>query len=267
MPCSLCVLMRSGPPSLSHTAVPVLLISPNNHFNSISRKHQPPLQHQHSQSRWKHMHACTLPHHAMHTHNWMHLNGNLGFYFVTMEFYFLDPWGLHTQRHHRKPEKEDSGHICQFNRLFETVSSSECFVPPSLPSQITNVMVPFMFKYAVDELNQMSGHMLNLNDAPSTVATMATAVLIGCKSQTCIALAGAALIRWDYGTAYYLQADLSHHIHINAAAQPLLLAHIIYIMSFVLCLSSIPFNPHDPLVSTEDDHVWYLWALKANRGE
>lgn len=43
-------------------------------------------------------------------------------------------------------------------------------------------MVPFMFKYAVDELNQMSGHMLNLNDAPSTVATMATAVLIGCKS-------------------------------------------------------------------------------------
>lgn len=174
----------------------------------------------------------------MHTHNWMHLNGNLGFYFVTVEFYFLDLWSLHTQRHHRKPEKEDSGHICQFNRLFETVSSSECFVLLSLPSQITNVMVPFMFKYAVDELNQMSGHMLNLNDAPSTVATMATAVLIGCKSQTCIALAGAALIRWDCGTAYYLQADLSHHIHINATAQPLLLAHIIYIMSFVLCLSS-----------------------------
>uniref|UniRef100_A0A7N8WI40 Iron-sulfur clusters transporter ABCB7, mitochondrial n=1 Tax=Mastacembelus armatus TaxID=205130 RepID=A0A7N8WI40_9TELE len=46
-------------------------------------------------------------------------------------------------------------------------------------AKITNVMVPFMFKYAVDELNQMSGHMLNLNDAPSTVATMATAVLIG----------------------------------------------------------------------------------------
>uniref|UniRef100_A0A671WM86 Iron-sulfur clusters transporter ABCB7, mitochondrial n=1 Tax=Sparus aurata TaxID=8175 RepID=A0A671WM86_SPAAU len=44
---------------------------------------------------------------------------------------------------------------------------------------LTNVTVPFMFKYAVDELNQMSGHMLNLNDAPSTVATMATAVLIG----------------------------------------------------------------------------------------
>ncbi|XP_061581072.1 iron-sulfur clusters transporter ABCB7, mitochondrial [Cololabis saira] len=46
-------------------------------------------------------------------------------------------------------------------------------------AKLTNVMVPFMFKYAVDELNQMSGHMLNLNDAPSTVATMATAVLIG----------------------------------------------------------------------------------------
>ncbi|XP_007548448.1 PREDICTED: ATP-binding cassette sub-family B member 7, mitochondrial isoform X2 [Poecilia mexicana] len=46
-------------------------------------------------------------------------------------------------------------------------------------AKLTNVIVPFMFKYAVDELNQMSGHMLNLNDAPSTVATMATAMLIG----------------------------------------------------------------------------------------
>uniref|UniRef100_A0A671PQS3 Iron-sulfur clusters transporter ABCB7, mitochondrial n=1 Tax=Sinocyclocheilus anshuiensis TaxID=1608454 RepID=A0A671PQS3_9TELE len=45
--------------------------------------------------------------------------------------------------------------------------------------QITNIMVPFMFKYAVDGLNQMSGHMLNLSDAPNTVVTMATAVLIG----------------------------------------------------------------------------------------
>ncbi|XP_069748911.1 iron-sulfur clusters transporter ABCB7, mitochondrial isoform X2 [Narcine bancroftii] len=42
-----------------------------------------------------------------------------------------------------------------------------------------NVMVPFMFKYAVDELNQMSGSVLNLNDGTSTVITMATAVLIG----------------------------------------------------------------------------------------
>ncbi|KAE8286073.1 ATP-binding cassette sub-family B member 7, mitochondrial [Larimichthys crocea] len=56
-------------------------------------------------------------------------------------------------------------------------------------AKMTNVTVPFMFKYAVDELNQMSGHMLNLNDAPSTVATMATAVLIGYgASRACAAL-------------------------------------------------------------------------------
>ncbi|CAL1613413.1 unnamed protein product [Knipowitschia caucasica] len=56
-------------------------------------------------------------------------------------------------------------------------------------AKLTNVTVPFMFKYAVDELNQMSGHMLNLNDAPSTVATMATAVLIGYgASRACAAL-------------------------------------------------------------------------------
>ncbi|XP_049623178.1 iron-sulfur clusters transporter ABCB7, mitochondrial [Suncus etruscus] len=42
-----------------------------------------------------------------------------------------------------------------------------------------NIVVPFMFKYAVDSLNQMSGNMLDLSDAPNTVATMATAVLIG----------------------------------------------------------------------------------------
>ena len=38
-----------------------------------------------------------------------------------------------------------------------------------------------MFKYAVDNLNQVSGNILNLSDAPNTVATVATAVLIGCK--------------------------------------------------------------------------------------
>nr|XP_008121316.1 PREDICTED: ATP-binding cassette sub-family B member 7, mitochondrial [Anolis carolinensis] len=42
-----------------------------------------------------------------------------------------------------------------------------------------NIVVPFMFKYAVDNLNQMSGNVLNLSDAPNTVTTMATAVLIG----------------------------------------------------------------------------------------
>ncbi|TSL89852.1 ATP-binding cassette sub-family B member 7, mitochondrial [Bagarius yarrelli] len=56
-------------------------------------------------------------------------------------------------------------------------------------AKLTNVMVPFMFKYAVDGLNQMSGHMLNLNDAPNTVATMATAILIGYG----VSRAGAAL--------------------------------------------------------------------------
>uniref|UniRef100_A0A8C8RDP9 Iron-sulfur clusters transporter ABCB7, mitochondrial n=1 Tax=Pelusios castaneus TaxID=367368 RepID=A0A8C8RDP9_9SAUR len=52
-----------------------------------------------------------------------------------------------------------------------------------------NIVVPFMFKYAVDNLNQMSGNMLNLSDAPNTVATMATAVLIGYG----VSRAGAAL--------------------------------------------------------------------------
>ncbi|XP_058856833.1 iron-sulfur clusters transporter ABCB7, mitochondrial [Acipenser ruthenus] len=46
-------------------------------------------------------------------------------------------------------------------------------------AKMMNIVVPFMFKYAVDGLNQMSGNMLNLDDASNTVATMATAVLIG----------------------------------------------------------------------------------------
>lgn len=49
--CSLTVLMWSRPPRLSHTAVLVLLISSNTHFNSINRKHQPPYRHQHSHMR------------------------------------------------------------------------------------------------------------------------------------------------------------------------------------------------------------------------
>nr|XP_015206565.1 PREDICTED: ATP-binding cassette sub-family B member 7, mitochondrial [Lepisosteus oculatus] len=56
-------------------------------------------------------------------------------------------------------------------------------------AKMTNIVVPFMFKYAVDNLNQMSGNMLNLSDAPSTVATMATTVLIGYGvSRACAAL-------------------------------------------------------------------------------
>uniref|UniRef100_A0A452RR19 Iron-sulfur clusters transporter ABCB7, mitochondrial n=1 Tax=Ursus americanus TaxID=9643 RepID=A0A452RR19_URSAM len=65
--------------------------------------------------------------------------------------------------------------------------TAPCFIPqyPALEMFICrdpdamNIVVPFMFKYAVDSLNQMSGNMLNLSDAPNTVATMATAVLIG----------------------------------------------------------------------------------------
>ncbi|XP_069724128.1 iron-sulfur clusters transporter ABCB7, mitochondrial [Phaenicophaeus curvirostris] len=52
-----------------------------------------------------------------------------------------------------------------------------------------NILVPFMFKYAVDNLNQVSGNVLHLGDAPHTVATVATAVLIGYG----ISRAGAAL--------------------------------------------------------------------------
>lgn len=52
-----------------------------------------------------------------------------------------------------------------------------------------NIVVPFMFKYAVDNLNEISGNVLNLADASNTVATMATAVLIGYGASR----AGAAL--------------------------------------------------------------------------
>ncbi|XP_075691828.1 iron-sulfur clusters transporter ABCB7, mitochondrial [Rhinoderma darwinii] len=52
-----------------------------------------------------------------------------------------------------------------------------------------NIVVPFMFKYAVDNLNEISGNVLNMADATNTVATMATAVLIGYGASR----AGAAL--------------------------------------------------------------------------
>uniref|UniRef100_A0A2K5ZYP6 ABC transmembrane type-1 domain-containing protein n=1 Tax=Mandrillus leucophaeus TaxID=9568 RepID=A0A2K5ZYP6_MANLE len=56
-----------------------------------------------------------------------------------------------------------------------------------------NFVVPFTCKYAVDSLNQMLGNLLNLSDAPNTVATMATAVLIGCG----VSRAGAAVFNED----------------------------------------------------------------------
>ncbi|XP_040261983.1 ATP-binding cassette sub-family B member 7, mitochondrial isoform X2 [Bufo bufo] len=52
-----------------------------------------------------------------------------------------------------------------------------------------NIVVPFMFKYAVDNLNEISGNVLNMADASHTVATMATAILIGYGASR----AGAAL--------------------------------------------------------------------------
>lgn len=75
-----------------------------------------------------------------------------------------------------------------------------------------NIVVPFMFKYAVDSLNQMSGNMLNLSDAPNTVATMATAVLIGCMCDSLICLqvltffkkVSSYLSRWPFHHKYNL---------------------------------------------------------------
>ncbi len=72
--------------------------------------------------------------------------------------------------------------------------------------QITNVMVPFMFKYVVDDLNQMSGHMLNLGDAPNTVATMATAVLIGCE---CCLLLSWQVFDFILGSVLHIKRQLT----------------------------------------------------------
>lgn len=133
--------------------------------------------------------------------------------------------------------RDDISDSCLSNRLFETVSSLFLLwlhPPPTLPLQITNVTVPFMFKYAVDELNQMSGHMLNLNDAPSTVATMATAVLIGCESQTCVPLAGGMLIGggpWDR----LLSARWPFSIHSydwHSSSCPFSLHYLHYVLHF-----------------------------------
>lgn len=74
MQCSLCVLMCSGPPRLSHTAVPVLLISSNNHFNSISRKHQPSLSTTSASPQEDRKHAPTITHHVRFRLE-IHLNG------------------------------------------------------------------------------------------------------------------------------------------------------------------------------------------------
>lgn len=68
----------------------------------------------------------------------------------------------------------------------------------------------------------------------------------------------------DCGTAYYLQADLSQHIHINATPQPLPLPDIIYI---TLC-SAPEFTTVSPCGASSERwrlFKWYLCAPKANR--
>ena len=53
-------------------------------------------------------------------------------------------------------------------------------------AKVLNVLVPFIFKYAIDILNAhtsaMSGSaVMNLTSAPATVATVAMSLLVGCK--------------------------------------------------------------------------------------
>ena len=50
----------------------------------------------------------------------------------------------------------------------------------SIHFQVVNVQVPFIFKYAVDYLNN-SSNWLNMADPTSTILTTATALVIGCK--------------------------------------------------------------------------------------
>lgn len=47
-------------------------------------------------------------------------------------------------------------------------------------AKLLNVSVPFLFKYAVDDLNNYL-NLLNMGSAPEAIATSATAILIGCK--------------------------------------------------------------------------------------
>ncbi|XP_071135089.1 iron-sulfur clusters transporter ABCB7, mitochondrial-like [Mytilus edulis] len=45
-------------------------------------------------------------------------------------------------------------------------------------SKVVSVMVPFIFKWAVDNLNEASGDTLNLNDTPTAILSLSTALLI-----------------------------------------------------------------------------------------
>lgn len=46
-------------------------------------------------------------------------------------------------------------------------------------AKLLNVTVPFLFKYAVDYLN--TAGQLNIDTAASTVTTVATCILLGCR--------------------------------------------------------------------------------------
>lgn len=60
-------------------------------------------------------------------------------------------------------------------------------------AKVLNVSVPFLFKYAVDDLNTKvaapgSDAILNFSTAPDTIASTAVALLIGCRFLTLIIL-------------------------------------------------------------------------------
>lgn len=53
-------------------------------------------------------------------------------------------------------------------------------------AKVLNVLVPFIFKYAIDILNAQTatmsgGAVMDLTTAPATVATVATSLLVGCR--------------------------------------------------------------------------------------
>nr|XP_033801675.1 ATP-binding cassette sub-family B member 7, mitochondrial isoform X1 [Geotrypetes seraphini] len=149
-------------------------------------------------SRWAST-GCQIPHSFMRRSTWHSFRGNYSRYFLDAAKN-LQTWPLIDKRRcwhgtaggnlHSDPKEGlkdiDSRKILK--AMFTYVWPKD---RPDLRARVAislgllagakamNIVVPFMFKYAVDNLNQMSGNMLNLSDASNTVVTMATAVLIG----------------------------------------------------------------------------------------
>ena len=48
-------------------------------------------------------------------------------------------------------------------------------------AKLINVQVPFIFKDAVNFLNEHCGDALTMNSAPEAVLSTATALVVGCK--------------------------------------------------------------------------------------